>query len=82
MKHLLPAFLLLQSSLLTAQTESFTGRPPTNSGNYIPGHAELAKAVAALRGHADEDLLPDVEIYHKAAVWMQRFPKSSIRPST
>jgi hypothetical protein len=42
---------------------------------------ELAARISALRdAHADERLLADIEIHHKAAEWILRYPEEFYRP--
>jgi hypothetical protein len=44
--------------------------------------AELGRRVAALRAKkANPDLLADVEIYHKAGQWLEKFPEETFSPA-
>lgn len=68
---------VLFTLLLPAQTEPVVYKPTPDEQRQIRDKtAELGRLLVSLRGKATSgDLLADVEIYHKAAVWIERFPE-------
>jgi dienelactone hydrolase len=68
--------LLLPAMLGAQQTDPSPYEPSPEERTAIVGKlTELGKRISLLRAGKSDPLLADVEIYHKAAAWILRFPE-------
>jgi dienelactone hydrolase len=78
---LLVAAAILFAAISSGQEEAKTYQPTKVELDMLRSQTQaLGKEVEALRAQGvPDDLLVDVEVYHKAAVWMLRYPEEYYR---